>query len=57
MMEFLDNYTGDMKDLEGFDKVFSIISQINGIMKTVPHFMKILEKELEEYIKIEEKKQ
>jgi DNA-binding transcriptional regulator GbsR (MarR family) len=51
MKDTLDNYKEKMQELEGFDKVYSIISQLLGIMTTVPRFMKILEKELEEYMK------
>ena len=57
MKETLDKYKEEMKDLEGFGKVYSIVSQINMVLTTVPKFMKILEKELAEYIEIERKKQ
>lgn len=51
MKKKLDNNKEKMQELKGFDKVYSIISQLIGIMTTVPRFMKILEKELEEYMK------
>jgi DNA-binding transcriptional regulator GbsR (MarR family) len=54
MEEILEKYREEMKDLEGFDKVFSIISQLNGVMTRVPRFLKILEKELEEYLNANE---
>jgi DNA-binding transcriptional regulator GbsR (MarR family) len=51
MKEILDKNKEEMKDLEGFEKVYSIISQLSMILTTVPKFMKILENELDEYIK------
>jgi len=56
MKEVLDKHKEDMKVIEGFEKVYSIVSQLNGVLTSVPKFMKILEKELEEYMNIEEKK-
>ena len=44
MKNTLDSYKEKMQELEGFDKVYSIISQLLGIMTTVPQFMKILER-------------
>ena len=54
MGEILEKYREEMKDLEGFNQVSSIISQLNRIMTSVPRFMKILETELEAYIKANE---
>ena len=56
MKEVLDKYEEEMRDIEGFGKVYSIVSQINTVLTTVPTFMKILEKELKEYIDAENKK-
>jgi hypothetical protein len=47
----LDKYKETMKDLEGFNRVYSIITQLNGIMTRIPQFMKILGSELEDYMK------
>ena len=54
MGEILEKYREEMKDLEGFEPVFSIISQLNGVMTRVPRFLKILEKELEDYLNANE---
>jgi len=55
MMKILDKYKEEMKDLEGFEKIYSIVSQLNGVLTRVPKFMKILENELEVYINLQEK--
>ena len=51
MKESLDNYKDEMKDLERFTKVYSLVSQLNGVLSSVPKFMKILEDDLEGYLK------
>jgi len=51
MKDILDKHKEDMKEIEGYEKVYSIVSQLNGVLTRVPKFMKILEVELEEYIK------
>ncbi|QEE18080.1 hypothetical protein DSAG12_03918 [Promethearchaeum syntrophicum] len=56
LKETLDKYKEKMKEIKGFTKVYSIIAQLNRILTSVPQFMKILEDELEEYIRVEERK-
>lgn len=47
----LEENKENMDDLDGFDRVYSIASQLSTLMTSVPKFMAILEKELEEYMR------
>jgi hypothetical protein len=39
-----------MENLDGYKKIYSIVSQFIDLMKSIPQFMIILENELEEYL-------
>jgi len=51
MQLVLDTHKEEMKDLAGFTKVYSTMDELNRLMTGIPRFMKILETELEEYMK------
>ncbi|UYP44589.1 hypothetical protein NEF87_000874 [Candidatus Lokiarchaeum ossiferum] len=51
ILDELEKNKENMKDLEGFNRVYSITSQLATLMTSVPKFMAILENELRDFMK------
>jgi len=51
MKETLDTHAEEMKDLEGYRKIYTTITQLLELMSTAPSFMALIDKEIGKFIK------
>ena len=47
MKDTLDAHTREMQKLNGYERIYTIITQLLGLMSSVPTFMALIEEELE----------
>jgi DNA-binding transcriptional regulator GbsR (MarR family) len=52
----LDAHGGEMRNLEGYQKVYDIVKHLLVQISSVPRFMDLIEEELDEFIKQEKRK-
>jgi DNA-binding transcriptional regulator GbsR (MarR family) len=53
MKNTLDAYSDDMQNLESYQKVYAIVTQLIALISEVPTFMALIEEELDKFIKQE----
>jgi DNA-binding transcriptional regulator GbsR (MarR family) len=53
MKDTLDAHRGEMRRLEGYQRVYDVVSQLLGLIASVPRFMALIEKELDALLKQE----
>jgi DNA-binding transcriptional regulator GbsR (MarR family) len=51
MKETLDNHAEEMKDLEGYRKIYTTITQLLELISTAPMFMALIDEEVGKFIK------
>lgn len=51
MKETLDAYSEDMRCLEGYQRVYGVVTQLLGLIISVPRFMALIEEELNAFLK------
>jgi DNA-binding transcriptional regulator GbsR (MarR family) len=50
MKDILDAHGDEMRDLEGYQRVYVIITQLLELISSVPRFMALIEEELDKFI-------
>jgi hypothetical protein len=51
MKDTLDAHGDEMRGLEGYQRVYVIITQLLELISSVPRFMALIEEELDKFIK------
>jgi len=51
MKETLDTHAEEMKDLKGYRKIYTTITQLLELMSTAPLFMALIDEEIGKFIK------
>jgi DNA-binding transcriptional regulator GbsR (MarR family) len=51
MKETLDTYSEEMRRLEGYQRVYGVVTQLLGLISRVPRFMALIEEELNAFLK------
>jgi DNA-binding transcriptional regulator GbsR (MarR family) len=52
----LDAYSSEMRDIEGYQKVYAVVTHLLEQISRVPRFIALIEEELDKFIKKEKKK-
>jgi hypothetical protein len=53
MKETLDVHDGEMGNLEGYQRVYAVVTQLLKLISSVPRLMALIEEELDKFIKQE----
>ena len=53
MKETLDAHDGEMGNLEGYQRVYAVVTQLLKLISSVPRLMALIEEELDKFIKQE----
>jgi DNA-binding transcriptional regulator GbsR (MarR family) len=51
MKDTLDAHGDEMRNIEGYQRVYAVVTQLWGLISNVPRFMALIEAELDKFIK------